>query len=54
MAAAWDACKVGAKYPHALLGGGEPVREDRLVHVTVTECASEHVSLNFEKIKADY
>ncbi|MBX7457189.1 hypothetical protein K3152_02920 [Qipengyuania sp. 1NDH17] len=54
VAAAWDGCKVGAKYPHALLGGGEPVQEYMLVDVTVSECASEHVSLTFEEIKTDY
>lgn len=46
-------CKVGTKYPHALVGS-ERAGEVRLEQVTVTQCASEEVTLNYERIKWEY
>lgn len=49
--AKWDGCRVGARYPHILLGGGEPLGEYTLRNVQVTECAAEHVSFNYARIE---
>lgn len=44
-------CEVGARYPHMLVGDDEVGKEVRLEGVTITECASEEFSLNYEKVK---
>lgn len=46
-------CQVGKRYPHALVSddGGQEVK---LLDVSVTQCASEEVTLNYERIKWEY
>ena len=46
----FDDCVEGASYPHVLVGDDEGGSEAKLTGVTITSCAAEEVTLNYEKI----
>lgn len=50
VAASWDGCTVGARYPHVVVGGGDPAREYTLHGARVTDCAAEQVSFAYERV----
>ncbi len=45
-----DGCRVGAHYPHAIVGDDDD-GEVALLDVRVAQCAKEHVTLNYEKVQ---
>ncbi|MXO48318.1 hypothetical protein GRI69_08620 [Erythrobacter vulgaris] len=50
VAASWDGCTVGTRYPHVVVGGGDPAREYTLHGARVTDCAAEQVSFAYERV----